>query len=69
MRILTALIMLPLTLGFYNSFEEGSDLSEIAQNISAVVEVDPGQSFDLGENRTVGDALDSNLFRYSGKSF
>lgn len=64
-RSLLALAALPLTLGFYNSFENNADLARIAPDITAVVGVNAGSAFDLGGDRTVGGALDSCLFQYT----
>lgn len=64
------LIAMPLAFGLLGAFENGSDLTQIADSISATVNVDSGNAFNLGGDRTVGEALDSNLFSYdSAPSF
>ena len=68
-KVLAAIAALPLALGLINSFEDGGDLTTIAQNISNTAETDSGKAFELGGGRTVDDAFNSGAFTYSGGRF
>lgn len=68
--MLKTLLMTPITLlaltVMTDTFEEGGAFDQLQQTFSAT---DSEGIYDLGGGRTVQDALNSNSFSYSGRSF
>lgn len=55
--------------GFFNAFEDGADLTTVAENLVAVAGAESGKAFDLGDKRTVDGAFNSGALSYDGSRF
>ena len=57
------------TLGLFTPGGGGVDVLTLAADFSEYLGVPSGSAFDIGEGRSIGSALDSNLFSYNGENF